>query len=213
LRVLDYRDDSQRAELPPVAGGSESLVDLGALPPGGWSSEVEVRRRWRASLKARAFVVAVFVLGGLAGGVLMRWWDLRQQHQEREAIVSVHVVVAGSMVGSAGGDGGRRVEMEASLAMVNSGPIPVEVSDVHASEGGLTVEMEQTSRVVQPGVLAVPVRVVVDCRAGVPTNPVRVRMTVRPTHGPPRQVSPLMAVGGTHWMYMVDQMCHSLPVR
>jgi hypothetical protein len=164
-------------------------------------------------LKAPVFLAAVFLLGGLVGGFLTHWWDMRQQRQARESVVSVHVVVTGSMVGSAGSDGGRRVEMEASLTMVNSGPMPVEVSNVYASGGGLTVEMEQTSKVVRPGALAVPVRVVVDCRAGVPANPIQVRMTVRPTHGPPRQVSPLMAVGGTHWLYLVDQMCHSLPVR
>ena len=116
--------------------------------------------------------VAVMVLVGMAAAAVGTHLFEERQRQARQASqVSLTALVAGS--GSGGGDG-RTVTIEGSLAVANSGPVPVLVEEVRGSGGGLTFQ-SRGARTVRPGVALIPVSVTVECAKGVPVEPLDAR--------------------------------------
>jgi hypothetical protein len=169
----------------------------------------QVQHGWRRVGAARISALLAFVLlvgGAVVAGSVTHWWDLRQQRLAQEAVVSLVALVPASSVERGGGDG-RRAEIEARLALANSGPLPVEVSDLRATQDGFALRMEGTSRLVRPGVSSVIVQVTLDCMAGMPREPVRVLMSVRTMDGKLHQASSLMVVVSTPWSENFDWTC------
>jgi hypothetical protein len=146
------------------------------------------------------------VLSSTLAAATTRWWDTREDRAAQESALSLTVLVAGTpMLG--GGADGSSMSADVSVAVANTGPLPVTVENIHASQDGLNFQ-NNTAQVVRPGVLSIRVSLKMDCQRGVPKDPVRVVVSARTADGAVREASSLMAVVGTSWDEAFQVLCN-----
>ncbi|SNS76977.1 hypothetical protein SAMN05421812_101719 [Asanoa hainanensis] len=161
------------------------------------SGEEVPRRRFGVSQLAVAVLVAM--TAAAVGTHLVE--DRRRQIGE-QATVSLTTLVA--RAGSGGSDG-RTMTIEGSVAVANSGPLPVAVDEVRGDAGGLTF-LSTSTATVRPGVDYVLVTITADCAQGF-TDPGQAVLKVRTADGQTRVTSSMMIVQGTPWATSHEQIC------
>lgn len=203
----------------PAVGG---LLDLDVPPENTRARPWRAGRLiacWQAVRTARVPgpAVVVLVIGAivLASMATYRWQAWRDLQARRSAVL-VQALVPGTNAGSGssvvvGAARELAVHMAASLALVNGGPLPVEVTELIGDQHGLSVWTSKDSVLVRPGALTISVMVAFDCAAGFPTEPLRIAMRVRTADGRSREASSLVAVTGTPWADRLNGMCHPVP--
>ncbi len=172
---------------------SEVLIDLEADDPR--PAELGARRRVSA-----LGVVALVLAGVLAGAAGMHVWSVAQQRNRDAAEVTLFVAVAS--FGSAGGDN-ERVVINGTVAVVNGGPMPVEVSP----GADMTSLMLAGHQRIEPGATGwFTGNAFVVCSGGA-LRPLPVELSVLTADGRRREVTLGLQLFGSRWHEEVVQAC------
>ncbi|MGI5238647.1 hypothetical protein [Dactylosporangium sp. CA-139066] len=165
-------------------------------------------RRWRrlATAKVPVFgVVTLVVLGALAGAAGGWQWTVAQQRSRDASVVSLFAAVAEL---ESGGGWQTSVTIEGTVAVVNGGPLPVDVSVVADSEDFRV----KGQRRIAPGATDwFPVTATVWCSDDAAVRPVPVALHVVTADGVGRVVTVQLQLSGSPWAEFVMQSC--LPPR
>ncbi|MEU2611362.1 hypothetical protein ABZ570_07230 [Micromonospora sp. NPDC007271] len=182
------------------------VIDLDATPeqpahpePGRQLHGWQAFRSRRVSLP---LVLALLLGTAAVAGVGTYRWQARQQRLAAESVASLLVLGQAEMTsGSGDGTVGR---IESSVMVVNSGPLPVEVTDIRAAKDGLALKSVKPD-VVRPGVGRFTVWLTVDCTTAVPNESVPVTLSVRTANGKSREVT--FHLPARPWQFAFESMC------
>ncbi|GIF62302.1 hypothetical protein Ais01nite_03370 [Asanoa ishikariensis] len=177
----------------------EPMLDLD-VPPDAESGLVDRFRRRRFGVLPMAVAVLLAMASAAAATHVV---EDRQRRASEQAEVSLTTLVGRS--GSVSGDS-RTMTIEGSLAVANSGPLPVVVEEVRGSAGGLTF-LSTASATIRPGVDWILVTVTASCAEGISGQPLPAVLKVRTADGQARVTSSLMIVQGTPWATTHEQIC------
>ncbi|MGX6601253.1 hypothetical protein ACWKSP_03810 [Micromonosporaceae bacterium Da 78-11] len=140
-----------------------SLIDLDQ--PAEEQLRTEPTTRWRVIVS----VAAALVVGAVLGGVVAHRWTIDQRRAADERRVSLLAFAGqlsgGTTVDSALAPGGvKQAHFKAAVAVVNVGPLPVNVRSLVAQKPGLTATSAEGTTWVAPGTsFLVEVAVQADC--------------------------------------------------
>lgn len=138
--------------------------------------------RWlRSGQVPAAALLAVAVLAGAAVAVAMHLWDGYAQLRAERATVSVVAGVASNLSGTGNDDG---LSLDGSVMMINAGPAPVRIEDLHASQPGVTVVLLPGAVDVLPARSAgLSVHLTLKCYPSIFRDPLPLTMSVRAADG------------------------------
>ncbi|MEU3452027.1 hypothetical protein ABZ671_00080 [Micromonospora sp. NPDC006766] len=187
-------------------GREAPVIDLGAMRDQSADPEPDQERHaWQALRSTRVslpLVLAVLLGTAAVAGIGGYRWQARQQRLADESVASVYILPQAA-IAQVERDG-PLVKVKSSVIVVNSGPLPVEVTDIQASKDNLALQVADPD-VVRPGVRWFSVWVTVNCTTAVPNEPVPVVISVRPPDGKTRDVT--FQVPPSPWQYASDSMC------
>ncbi|MEU8259106.1 hypothetical protein AB0C02_00570 [Micromonospora sp. NPDC048999] len=183
-----------------------SVIDLGTMWEQPAQPEPDRQRHgWQAlrSKRLPLLLVLALLLGAAAvTGVGTYRWQARQQRLADESVASVFVLPQTEITGAE--RDGSLARIKSSVIVVNSGPLPVEVTDIRTSTDNLTLRAVDPD-LVRPGVRWFTVWVTVNCTTAVPNETVPVVITVRPADGNSRDIT--FQVPPRPWEYAFESMC------
>ncbi len=183
-----------------------SVIDLGATWEQPTQPEADRRRHGWQALRSRQVslpVVVALLLGTAAVvGVGTYRWQARQQRLADESVTSVFVLPQTEISGAE--RDGALARIKSSVIVVNSGPLPVEITDIRSATDNLALRAVGPD-VVRPGVRWFTVWVTVTCTTAVPNESVPVTISVRPEGGKLRDIT--YHVPPSPWQYAFESMC------
>lgn len=151
-------------------------------------------------------VVALVLAGALTGAAAMLVWVDARQRDQLASEVSLFVFVAGFE--SAGGVGGRLVTIQGSLAVVNGGATPVEVSGT-GTDKAFMLEGRQEIGPDETGWFSV--RAEVSCSSGFANSPLPVEFSVLTVDQRRTTVTVDLHVVGSRWYEVLLDACRRPP--
>ncbi|SCF37633.1 hypothetical protein GA0074695_6286 [Micromonospora viridifaciens] len=186
--------------------GDTPLIDLGATREQPAQSEPGRQRHGWLALRSRHIplpLVLALLLGTAAvTGAGTYRWQARQQRLAAESVVSLLVLGQAEMTSGSGH--GSMARIESSVMVVNSGPLPVEITDIRAAQTGRLLRSVKPD-VVRPGVGWFTVWLTVDCSTAVPNESVPVTASVRTADGKSRDVT--FHLPPRPWQFAFESMC------
>ncbi|WP_157740077.1 hypothetical protein [Micromonospora narathiwatensis] len=163
------------------------------------------RHGWQA-LRSRQVslpLVLALLLGTAAAAAVGTYrWQARHQRLAEESAASVYVLAQAEIAGVE--RDGPLARIKSSVIVANTGPLPVEVTDIQAVEGSLALSAVGPD-VVRPGLRSFAAWVTVDCTTPVPNESVPVVISVRPADGKPRDLT--YQVPPRPWQYAYESVC------
>ncbi|MER7001436.1 hypothetical protein ABT297_00040 [Dactylosporangium sp. NPDC000555] len=182
-------------------------IDLGMIDDGPAESTAVPWRRLRRLMSVRVPVPAVvaLVLVGVVAGALATYQWMAVQQRSREAS-EVSLVLAAAGIESVGGEPGR-ITIEGAVTAVNGGPMPVEVSGA-ADAAAVMVKGQRRIAPAATGWFAVTATV--PCSDGAGVRPLPVDLSVVTADGARRAVTVQLPLMGSQWYELVVRVC-SMP--
>jgi hypothetical protein len=187
----------------------ELMIDLGA--------DVVERERPRSRLRhltrARVPVVALLlalVAGVGVGGAITYQWQAHQRRLADESAVSL-LVLANPCCPTVVADDVAPLSYRDRITVVNTGPMPVDVSAPLAKLNGFYLQGAEAEQHVKAGVAEqVEIELSVDCMIGVPSEAFPISLTVRTADGVTHQASYLVDLSGTRLADLIGTNCPNI---
>ncbi|MEV0271135.1 hypothetical protein AB0H43_20335 [Hamadaea sp. NPDC050747] len=148
-------------------------------------------------------VVLLSVSSALAGAAAMDAWAARQQLRSQSTQVSLFVSVAG--IGSATQDGeADHVRIEGTLAIMNGGPLPIEVTNV---SDDATVVLHTSHRIAAEATTWFPAQVTIPCMDTAAPASMMVALSVLTADHHHRATKVQLQLAGTLWHDVIARGC------
>ncbi|WP_433283051.1 hypothetical protein [Micromonospora sp. CA-244673] len=151
-------------------------------------------------------LVAAFVVGAVLGGLAVGEWRDSRAERERNAVVALVALPVSANLGGSSAQGS--VELSGQLTLINTGPAPVTVRQVHAERPGVVVRSTGEGPMLPPGgARQLLVELNFECAIAFQPEPLSIRFSVESGDKQVREIGYPVALVGSDWERDARSMC------